>query len=69
MYVVEILVICNAPGCSNSIRFTRHNEGGLSKTWAGYLAGREGWDVQGGVTTRADPKVAFCPAHAGYGKR
>ena len=68
-YVVEILVICNAPGCGESLRFRHTNRGGLSKTMAGYMAASEGWDVQGGMTARADPKVAFCPKHVGYGKK
>ena len=62
-YSVVIEIYCDHPGCKAVIRQVRMNRGGLSKTWAGYLASREGWQIPGYDATK-DPKKALCPKHA-----
>jgi hypothetical protein len=62
-YRVTVEIVCDAKGCGELLREQRVNRGGLTKTWAGYLAVEEhGWDI-GGRATSHDPIRAFCPAH------
>jgi hypothetical protein len=67
-YYVEVRVECDHEDCDESLRIGRRNQGGLNKTWAGFMAAREGWWVRG-VSGSTDPKVAYCPQHrAEHGK-
>lgn len=62
-YRVIVEIVCDEPRCTALLRQTRTNKGGLSKTWAGYVAvSQHDWDI-GGTDTSHDPRRAFCPAH------
>jgi len=61
-YAVQVIVSCDAASCHRTWSVTRHNRGGLSKTFAGALAEREGWTIPGSGGSK-DPKVARCPEH------
>jgi hypothetical protein len=61
-FEVEVRIYCDEPGCVRGVKFTNENRGGLSKTRAGGLAIRAGWQTRGQVWN-ADPKVAYCPDH------
>lgn len=63
-YKVTIRIACDHDGCAAGWNESRVNRGGLTKTWAGYLAReRAGWYTGGHAGGPSDPKVAYCPAH------
>lgn len=60
-YLVTVSIDCDHPGCMKRIAYERRNLGGLSKTFAGYLANeQDGWFAG---AFPGDPKVAYCPEH------
>lgn len=61
-YQVRIVIVCDDLDCDRKIGWQRQNSGGMTKTWAGYLAETEGWYVPGSAGSK-DPKVAYCPQH------
>jgi hypothetical protein len=64
-YSVEVRIYCDHgdESCANEFPVSQRNSGGLTKTWAAYLAARDGWWISG------DTKIAYCPTHrAEHGK-
>lgn len=63
-YRVTVEIACDHKGCLKIWKDSRINRGGLSKTWAGYMAReRGGWFTQGHPGGPSDPTIAYCPDH------
>lgn len=61
-YRVTVEIMCDTDGCYERLAYSQINVSGLSKTLAGALAERDGWDIPGRASSK-DPKRAFCPKH------
>lgn len=63
-FVVRIVIFCDgARDCPNTFTRAVANEGGLTKTRIANAAAEEGWQVRRGLSSSADPTVAYCPTH------
>lgn len=61
-YRVTVVIACDAPSCGMSVSYGRDNSGGMTKTFAGALAERDGWWIAGKAGSH-DPKRALCRLH------